>query len=432
MKTIKPHVFSFLKMLGAFSPLLLLALRFGVWGFFVVFAVLLVHFKSFKVFVFKEKLLIHRGFIFKTTREIFKNRISFISIDAPFFLRLFKIFRVSFYSDFNKTLSLYLNERNTAFILKEFSSGIRKKRHSPKFVSLLFLSLVFSNSLAGVGIIFAFLWQLKKVLSFFGKQLPHPTAINLSLSLLIFLLFFSWVVSALSTLLKNLRFSISLNGETLRIKSGVITVRRSVVCLKDVSFFCAKENLFGKILGISKVFVKLQTSKNCALVPSIKRQDIPLFLNEFLPKFKLLSPTLSPDPSAFLGFVFPSAFVYFLITVSTVVSIKLFPDFSKSSAFLGVVGLVVTAWFCVLKIIDFFTTGIARESNLFSLHYSKGFSLYKVTILREAIVFVEFRQSIIQRIFKKCDVFVHTKGGLKHHVKNLNLQNAVKILKEDF
>ncbi len=432
MKTIKPHVFSFVKMLVSLLPVFVVVLGGFWWLAVLIFICAFFYHKSFRVLVFKENITFKSGLLFGIKKVVLKNRVSFISADSPLLLKPFGVFRVSLYCDFTKVFRLYLNKRDTAFLLKEFSPHSKIKRHSPRFVSLLVVSLIFSNSFAGVGIIFAFLWQLKKVFSLFGREIDLPFSLSFSLSAVAFLVLFSWTVSALSTLLKNLNFSVLKKGGCLLIKSGVITVRRVLIRLSEVSFLCVKENLFGKIFGFSKLFIKGQNQKDCPVVPAIKGRDIPLFLSEFFENFKFLSPTISPDPAGFLGFILPSAVIYFILTVLTVMGVKLFPDFSKAVATVGVVLLFVTMWFCVLKIIDFFTTGISRNGDFFTLCYSKGFSLYKVATRGDSILFIQFRQSVIQRFFKNCDVIVYTKGYAKHRVKNVNLKNAVKILKEDY
>lgn len=65
---------------------------------------------------------------------------------------------------------------------------------------------------------------------------------------------------------------------------------------------------------------------------------------------------------------------------------------------------------------------------MYTLRYSSGFYLHTVVIPKEKIVQLELRQSILQKLDGRCDVFFYTEdeGVHRHHLRNLDRSDMIK------
>ena len=91
--------------------------------------------------------------------------------------------------------------------------------------------------------------------------------------------------------------------------------------------------------------------------------------------------------------------------------------------------MIPCLWFLAVRLLDFFSSGIGRQGNIFTLRYSSGNQLHTVVLPQERISQIVLRQSPIQAFDRRCDVFVYSMSEkrTRHHIRNLDVAQAMEI-----
>ena len=86
-------------------------------------------------------------------------------------------------------------------------------------------------------------------------------------------------------------------------------------------------------------------------------------------------------------------------------------------------------WFLTVRVLDFCSTGVSKEGNVYTLRYSSGYYLHTVVIPREKIASVTVEQNPFQWRDDRCDLIIATYGeGRKwHRVKNLDRRELLPL-----
>ena len=86
-------------------------------------------------------------------------------------------------------------------------------------------------------------------------------------------------------------------------------------------------------------------------------------------------------------------------------------------------------WFLAVRLLDFFSSGIGRQGDMFTLRYSSRGQLHIVVLPRERISQIVLRQSPIQAFDRRCDVLLYSMSEKKtrHHIRNLDIAQVMEI-----
>ncbi len=226
------------------------------------------------------------------------------------------------------------------------------------------------------------------------------------------------------------------NSNTLTLKGGKITPRTTLIRIADINFINIKQGLFTKLLGVYTVFghcvgVGKKREDITTITPAGNRGEIDKSFSILFPEFERGKISLRPNFFALFRFVAAPLCPCILLPVANSLFIKYLPSWNELLFFIGFMACIPAYWWLLIRLVDFATSGIGANEKSVTLKYSRFLQLVTVIIPWDKIASVKLRQSPFQRLDRKCDVFVYTKGEktYRHRVRNVDVNMARKILR---
>lgn len=397
------------------------------------------------------------GIFFKQSLFIPMARISTLSTQRPFWLRPFRVVKLridTLARDPKKAdLQLYLKEEDAARLM-----GLRREptleqggfdcEYQPRVWDVVFLSLLTSNSFIGMIFISTFISQAGQIL---GRELPDllvstfeeisrqiafglpPIAAGMAVALL-----FGWLVGFIYNLLQTKNLRTRRTNSTLRIEGGVIIEKAYSVSLRDVCFVDVRQSLFTRVLRLYSVFVNAigfgkEQSDIAAIVPFSAKRHTLRVLELLLPEYTLSERTLKPNAGAIFKFIIEPLWACVLVPAAAIILPWYFPSWASAIRFCGFMLCIPSYWFMGVRLIDFFSSGVSRVGEYFTLRYSEWFYLHTVIFSFDKIALANIRQSILQRGDGKCDLVVYSRaeGRFTHHIRNLDWDASAAIFEAE-
>lgn len=425
---------------GAWVDILILLLMIGI-------AVL----RWWRVEFWWDNDLVHikKGVIFRNYIRIPWQKIITVSATRSFFLRPFRAVRLRVDSmggsikdpDF----SIVLRPETAGQVLAH--QGVESKNgglYTPHTSSILALSLLNSNSFAGVVLIATFIMQGGKLLGNNFSQMIIGTFEEVARTLafgippaaaaIAYLLLGGWLVSFYRSFIRYKNMAIFQQGGILYIRGGVITKREYCVRYEDINFIDIRQSLTTKLFGLYTLFIsavgygKLKEDISC-LIPCEGEQRFKRVRLRLFPDLSPSLATLRPEKSSIMRFIGPALASCLGIPLVCVVTGYYLESWRSFILFVGIMAMIPSGFFMAVRICDFLTSGASRNGDVYTLRYSKGFSLHTVVVEQGKIVQVLLRQSLLQRLGGNCDVLVFTRaeGVSMHTCRNLSLARAEKL-----
>ena len=416
---------------------------------FVIFTLASLHWWLVRYSFDQETIAVKGGLLFSTDKKIPFEKICSVTCERPLFFRIFGVSRVRFdtLSGTRKRadVSLTLPDKAAQEMLGLFSNK-DKKILTPSAPHIMTLSAFISDSLAGAGFAAISITRLGAVA---GEELEQrlTNAIDNLLHLIpsglppiaktaAAVVLFGWLVEFSSNLIRYCNLTVIRDKSTLTVKGGALTKRSSRMKIEGISFVNIKQGLFTKLLGIYTAFVhSVGVGKKrgdiTAIIPPNDLSAIRKNLEELLPEYKPLQFSLRPDKRAFLGFVADPLWILIPLTLITALTVALTEIPTKILLSLATFVSIPAAWWLLVRIVDLFSSGIGIDDNDVILRYSSFLKFNTVLIKRDNVISVKLRQSLFQRIGKRCDVFVYTKGETadRHRIRNVDKEKARKLLR---
>lgn len=393
------------------------------------------------------------GIFIKEQAFIPMSRICTLSTLRPFWLHPFRAVKLrvdTIAKDTKKAdLELYIREADAQRLMAlrrqsptlwqgvscEFRPGMR---------SVVFLSLFTSNSFIGILFIATFISQTGQIL---GDELSAlllttfeeisrqvafglpPIAAGAALVLL-----GGWLAAFLYNLLQTKNLCTSRTADTLQISGGVIVAKEYLVNTRDISYVDIRQSLFTRVLRLYSVFIhaigfRKDKSDIAAIVPFSAKKKTMRQLDLLLPEYCMTPRTLKPNAGAIFKFILEPLWPCLLIPAATIVIPWLLPAWTLIIRFAGFMLCFPAYWFLGVRLMDFFSSGVSRKGEYFTLRYSKWYYLHTVVFPYDKIALINIRQSILQRGDKKCDLVVSSRaeGRATHHIRNLDWDACVAI-----
>lgn len=322
------------------------------------------------------------------------------------------------------------------------------RSYRPKWVYILTLSLITSNSFAGLLLTASFIRNLGEVV---GAELSQRVAgtfgtlvrtlafgIPPAAAGVAYLLLFGWLLAFAMNLFRHKDFEVRRDSDTLSIKGGIFTNREYSILVDRVSYVDIQQTVFTKILELQSVFIHAigygkDKDDILSVIPAASGEELRGSLSLLLPEFVPTQRVLRPNPGAIFKFIGDPAWPCVLIPLGSWLLGEIYPDWRGFLWFLGGMLSIPAYWFMAVRVLDFFSSGVSRAGEYFTLRYSSGFYLHTVIIPKEKITSIDLRQSILQRGDKKCDLllFSYAEGRRRHHCKNLDLEKLREMFLED-
>lgn len=151
----------------------------------------------------------------------------------------------------------------------------------------------------------------------------------------------------------------------------------------------------------------------------------------FFPEFSVASRQLWHNAGALFKFIGDACWGCLILPALTLFLRWMFDDWAAFITWVGFMLCIPAYWFLIVRLIDYFTSGLAEENGRFTLRYSSGYFLHTIVIPRNKVSYVCLRQSPIQRFDKKCDVLVFSfsEQRSRHHIRNLDWKSAEALFR---
>ena len=376
---------------------------------------------------------------------------------SPFWLRPLQITRLSLdtpaglvkYPD----MRLYVTQREAEniFGIQQMQSDqvYAARTYRPANSSILLLSLLTSNSLAGLLLAATFISNLGSII---GSELSYrfiSTLDNLGRLLafgippaaaaVAWLLLLAWSLAFGAELLRNKNFEARRVHGALSVKRGLLDIRSYIVQIKNINFVDIRSTLFSRILGLGAVYlhstgINASGKDEIPVVPVVKIADITRILDNLLPEAALEKNQLRPNAGAILRFLGDALVVLLAVLAAGMFCWLFYPTWRRFVLFLTAMALIPVFWFLAVRFLDFQTSGVGKKDKYYTLRYSKGFYLHTAILPKERIVAVRTQQSVFQWFDGKCDVFVYSvsQGRTEHRLRNLDMAAAMQLFESDY
>ena len=220
----------------------------------------------------------------------------------------------------------------------------------------------------------------------------------------------------------------------LYIDSGIITNRSYSIRLDEINYIDIRQSLVTKLLGLHSVFVNAvgygkEKDDISAMIPANPWERLQRHLHFLLPEFAASPRQVKPNGGAIFRFILDPLLPTLSIPVAGSVLAMLFPSWADFTYSIVWMAMVPCLWFLAVRLLDFFSSGIGRQGDMFTLRYSSRGQLHIVVLPRERISQIVLRQSPIQAFDRRCDVLLYSMSEKKtrHHIRNLDIAQVMEI-----
>ena len=117
---------------------------------------------------------------------------------------------------------------------------------------------------------------------------------------------------------------------------------------------------------------------------------------------------VKPNGGAIFRFILDPLIPTLSIPVAGSVLAMLFPSWADFTYSIVWMAMVPCLWFLTVRFLDFFSSGIGRQGDMFTLRYSSGSQLHTVVLPRGGSLRSFLRQSPIQAFDRRCDVLIYS------------------------
>lgn len=398
-------------------------------------------------------LSIRKGVLFCRRMFIPTSKIITMSLTRPFYLKPVGgvQLRVDTWAGTgnNMDISLILPKKAASAIFSKQENTLADpdftpREYHPKGLYITCLSAILSSSFAGVLFFATFISQTGSLLGQEFADRITGTFERLTRAIawgippatvaVAYLIIFGWLYSFIRNLIRHKNFVVRRHKQELLIDSGIITNRSYSIRLDEINYIDIRQSLVTKLLGLYSVFVNAvgygkEKDDISAMIPANSWDRLQRHLHFLLPEFTTSPRQVKPNGGAIFRFILDPLVPTLLIPAAGAVIAMLFPSWADFTYSIVCMAMIPCLWFLAVRLLDFFSSGIGRQGNIFTLRYSSGNQLHTVVLPQERISQIVLRQSPIQAFDRRCDVFVYSMSEkrTRHHIRNLDVAQAMEI-----
>ncbi len=399
-----------------------------------------------------DEIMVRSGIFYRKEKRINLDRVCVASITQPFYLKPVRAVHIvmdtlagnSSEVDLDLTVSQRLSEIIVSTQkLRRFDSK-KINVYKPKTVNVAILSVMISNSLAGVIFLSTLVSQSGRILSntisetLVGtfKYLAQTLAFGIppAAAAFAYLLLFGWLYSVMLNMIRYQNFMVGRKDGTLLISGGIITNRDYLIDISSINYVDIRQTLISKLFGVYSVFVNAvgfgkRKDDLAAVMPAATKKGLERYMMRIMPEYHAAKRQLKPNAGAIFKFIIEPIWACVLTPAFTALICIVFREWSDVAFFVGAMIMLPSVWFLAVRLVDYFTSGVAFDGEYYTLRYSKGMFLHTVIIPKEKVAYVDLRQSIIQKMDSKCDVKIRTvyESRKIHHIRNVDRQNMIDL-----
>lgn len=396
-------------------------------------------------------IVISSGIFIKKKFFINKNNIFFVSTHIPFYYKPINAIKVNLYTcDKSKLVAnpdIVMSKSNFKFFESTYLYDIPKiKNHKKNFsfittLHTVLLSLITSNSFAGIILVSTFISNASKIL---GSQLEKEiygrfTFLTKKLAFgfppagaaIAYILIIGWFIAFIRNLIIYLNFYCFRKNNILVTSCGLLNSELDFTILEDINYIDIVQNIFTKIMDICSVFIDVPNNKNSKIVviPAIGVEKLECNINKIFDKNinNLKKSNFTPPLNSIFSYItFPIILFIFIFYFANIL-IKSYPNWFDFISFMIFMSFIVTLWFLLVKIINFFTCGLSIQNGNYIIKYSVLFKFHTVIIPINKVSKIDFSQNLFQKYAKTCHLNVYSffNTHSSHKIKNID-ENILK------
>lgn len=420
----------------------------------VLFGYLSWYFNTF--YVGKDGVYIHKGIFLIQQYVIPYEMISSITVENPFYLSPIRGSYVKLDTDAGNVrqadLSFVMKRKDVERLVKyaqEKLVGDAKNMgriYSPRLWYIAILSLVSSNSLTGVLFASTLISQSGNLL---GKEFEDMLVTNLTkiaellafgippaAAILAYLLLGGWGLAFLLNIIRNKDFSVNRRNQSMTIRAGILIPRYYCFNIGRINLVEIRQTLFTKVLGYYSVYIncagygKLKNGTS-VLIPAAERREAMRNLNLLFPEIQFVKRDIKPRPVDFRRFIFIPTIIIVVFAVIIAGSYLFFPGFRGLILFVGIMIEIIPMLYLIVRMISYSHTGIGYSQEMLTASYTKRLLFCRVSIPKEKVSKIVYRQNLLQKSTGCCDVIIYTysEGTKRHIIRNLNQTEVQELLK---
>jgi len=396
--------------------------------------------------------LVRRGLIFRTSVFLPVKQVATLSTVYSFYLKPFGVVRLR--ADTlaggreQADLSLFVSESEARAILDgridELKSGSLSRGYRPRSLYVAALAALSSSSFAGMIFLATLISHTGELLGAEFKNRVYGTFERVTQLLAFgippaaaavgYLLLFGWLVAFSINFIRHKNLAVRRRGGALHIRGGVFTNREYVVAADQINYLDIRQTVLSFFLRFCTVHINAAgyskySDDVSGVIPAVRVRDAAKTLGLVFPEWKPVPRQLRHNWGALFKFIGDPSWGCVLIPAATFLLRWLLPSWKDFIGWVGFMFCFPAYWFLIIRLIDYFTSGIARDGDRLTLRYSSGYYLHTIILPIDRVAWVCLRQSPIQAMDKKCDVLIYSyaEHSTRHHIRNLDRQ-AVKDL----
>lgn len=390
-----------------------------------------------------ERLYIRAGLVNIRETSIAWGKVTTVSLLEPYYLRPLRAVRFradtpggSFRrSDF--TIILPEKHARAVTVSREpYAGKLLGQVYQPTTGSIIALSLLTSNSFAGILFISAFISQSGKILGgqfsqrIIGtfEQVSRALAFGLppAAAAIGYMLLAGWFIGFFLTFVRYKNFTLTRRENVLAISGGIFTRREYDIRYSDINFIDVRQSIATKLLRLSSLYLSAvgygkQKDDISCVIPTESAGDFVRGREQIFPGFCPAAGTHAPTLKGMMRFLGEPLTGLAGIAACLIVFLRLFPEWGGFIRFVGLMAFVPAAFFLIIRVIDYKTSGLAFDGRNYTLRYSSGLTLHTVVIPADKVVRVELKQGFLQKFGPYCDLIISAKaeGRSNHRCRSL-------------
>ena len=414
------------------------------------------------IFVYFETeddgIVAHSGLFGALTTKVYYNEITTFSCCQSYFQRL--INACTMYIETNAKavsdidMKLVLSKRS---VDKIFGTVTKQCEEKPRMTvkakkkHLLVFSLLFSSTLYGVVIFATFMFGLYQLV---GNEVEREliqrvngeiTRMNTTLFrftsqipkiilIIMGIVVGGWLLSFLANLMRHWQFTATRCGSQILIDSGVLSKRKHVINRSKINYLDYEKSLMMKLFRICSVTVYctgygIKHREISALIPITTTKEVRKSLKILVPDVPHSEIEIQTKAGDIPRFIFIPVLLSFLPPILGQLAKFFVNQWHDEITIITVIALVPFAWKIIVSVAAAFNTSVGIKNGYCTLRYCRFFRFHKIIMPQKNISKALISQSWIQKISKRCNLYVYTnsQNTRVHVVPNLPLDKTREL-----
>ena len=316
----------------------------------------------------------------------------------------------------------------------------------PTILSVILFSFFFSSGLSGVIYIAAFFFQggniareiitasLSKISEESERISRSPLLKIPDAAILIGIIFIAaWFISFIINIFTYSGFRIECDQRCYYTSYGTLSRKEHRINAGHINYVDLRQNLLMKFSEAVAVHISCAgygTGKRSlpVLLPVRKEKNIRKDL-ESIGVLGSLRTEFRPKKTGLWNYVWLPVILSALVFPVHLAISRYFPLVYNLSFFLAIMIVIPSAWFVIIKLTAFFTSGISVYDDKIMVKCCKWSGFHTVISDRKKLVKFGTEQTIFQKIGRRCTVSVWFEGEkqVKLKVKSISVHDAVSI-----